>query len=130
MAQRDRIKLYMEDFGSITTKDAVIDLGILRLASRIHEMRQDMRIEDKMETGVNRYGEPVSYKRYYFEESQCKFSIGQSVVCVNIGLKGSLTNGKPYKVINVAIGDNGWYIQIKDDDNKYSIHHEDKFERR
>jgi hypothetical protein len=130
MTQRKRIKTYMEDFGSITTKEAVIDLGILRLASRIHEMRRDMRIEDKMETGTNRYGEPVSYKRYYFEESQCKFTLGQSVACVNIGLKGSLTNGKTYKVTNVVSLLNQWCIQIKDDDNKYSIHHEDKFERR
>ena len=126
-----RIHQYILDFGSITTREAVMDLGILRLASRIFEMRQDMRIGDKMESGTNRYGDKVSYKRYYFEEeSQCKFSINDTVVCVNIGLIGSLTNGKPYKVINVAIGDNGWYIQIKDDDNKYSIHHEDKFERR
>jgi len=131
MKQADRIHQYILDFGSITTREAVMDLGILRLASRIHEMRQDMRIDDKMESGTNRYGEPVSYKRYFFEEeSQCKFSINETVVCVNIGLNGSLTDRKTYKVINVAIGDNGWYIQIKDDDNNYSFHHEDKFERR
>ena len=66
--QVDRIHKYMLDFGSITTKDAVVDLGILRLASRIHEMRQYMNIDDKMETSLNRYGDKVSYKRYYIKE--------------------------------------------------------------
>ena len=69
--QCERIKKYINDFGSITQLDALRDLGVMRLASRISEMRsKGMGICSKMETGKNRYGEPIKYKRYYFEEVQ------------------------------------------------------------
>lgn len=69
--QCDRIKDYMNDFGSITQLDALKDLGVMRLASRISEMRKKgIGITSTMETAKNRYGETVKYKRYYFEEVQ------------------------------------------------------------
>lgn len=68
MSQCERILKYMQDFGSITTLDAVKDLGCLRLASRIYDLkRQGHNIADKPETGKNRYGESVRYKRYYLK---------------------------------------------------------------
>ena len=69
MTQKERILKYMDDFGSITTLEAVVDLGIMRLASRIHELRQSgYNIVDKFETGKNRYGEPTAYKRYWLKK--------------------------------------------------------------
>ena len=63
--QVQRILKYMNDFGSITTLEAVNDLGVLRLASRISEMREDgYNIDCKMETVRNRYGEKCHVKRY------------------------------------------------------------------
>ena len=38
--QVDRILDYMRRYGSITTLDAMLDLGILRLASRISELKK------------------------------------------------------------------------------------------
>ena len=37
--QCDRIKKYIEDFGSITTLEAFTELGVVRLGARISEMR-------------------------------------------------------------------------------------------
>lgn len=67
--QCEQIKKYMNDFGSITQLDAMRDLGVMRLASRISEMKKSgVAICSRMETGKNRYGENITYKRYYFEE--------------------------------------------------------------
>lgn len=69
--QCERIKKYMDDFGSITQMEAIRDLGVMRLASRISEMRKKgIGIYSRMETGKNRYGESIKYKRYYLEEVQ------------------------------------------------------------
>ena len=65
MTQRDRILDYMDLYGSITPFEAFADLGITKLASRISEMIRDgEKIEKIMESGVNRFGEPVNFMRY------------------------------------------------------------------
>lgn len=65
MTQRERIMRHMKDYGSITSKEAVNEYGIMRLASRISEMRKDgIPISGVMESSMNKYGDPVSYKRY------------------------------------------------------------------
>ena len=67
--QCERIIKYLEDFRSITTLDAFIDLGVCRLASRICELRkQGYAIKDKQECVLNRYGEKCYIKRYYIDE--------------------------------------------------------------
>lgn len=38
MTQKDRIRKYLDDFGSITQLEAIRDLGIMRLGARIWEM--------------------------------------------------------------------------------------------
>lgn len=63
--QVQRIHKYLNDFGSITQFEAMRDLGVMRLASRISEMRKDgFDIVCKMETTRNRYGEKCHVKRY------------------------------------------------------------------
>jgi hypothetical protein len=54
--------------GSITQEDADT-IAVKRLASRINDMkRMGFRIDGKMCSGVNRYGEKVKYKRYWLED--------------------------------------------------------------
>lgn len=66
--QCDRIKKYIEDFGSITTLEAFTELGVVRLGARISEMRSNgVPIEDKPETVTNRYGEKCHIKRYFIK---------------------------------------------------------------
>ena len=67
--QVDRIYKYMKDFGSITPKDAFLDLGVMRLASRISDMKKSgIKIKKEMEPGKNRYGEDTHYARYSLED--------------------------------------------------------------
>ena len=69
--QRQRIINYINQFGSITSKDAYDDLGITQLATRIKELKeQGYKFETKWESSKNRYGERVDFKRYYLEKEQ------------------------------------------------------------
>lgn len=69
--QCQRLEQYFKDFGSITQLEALRDLGIFRLASRISEMKKDgFAIKDKQECVLNRYGEKCYIKRYYIEQGE------------------------------------------------------------
>ena len=56
--QCDRIVKYIKDFGSISTWQAMTDLGIARLASRVHDLKKKV-YSFKVEriNTFNRYGE-------------------------------------------------------------------------
>ena len=63
--QCDRILDYIAEFGSITQLEALRDLGVQRLASRITELKdKGYYITYKLETVKNRYGEKSHIKRY------------------------------------------------------------------
>lgn len=68
--QVDRVIQYIKQFGSITTIEAFVDLGITRLSARIWEIRHDRGYEVKAEVvkGKNRFGEPVHFYRYSIVE--------------------------------------------------------------
>ena len=61
---KDRVLKYIQDFGSITSKEAFDDLGCCDLQHYIMVLRQDYNIIDEWVSGVNRYGDKVSYKKY------------------------------------------------------------------
>lgn len=64
--QNERILDYIAEFGSITQLEALQDLGIMRLASRISDLKRlGYPITSKVETVKNRYGEKCHIKRYY-----------------------------------------------------------------
>lgn len=65
---KNRVLNYILEFGSITTRDAFIDLGCTRLSEYIRQLKLDYDIQDTRETGINRYGERVFYKRYFIKE--------------------------------------------------------------
>lgn len=66
MSQNSRIIDYMAKNGSITAMDAMNDLGVMRLASRVYEIRESgIGVEKVMQEGVNRFGETVKYARYF-----------------------------------------------------------------
>ena len=67
--QNQRILDYIAVFGSITQIDALRDLGVMRLASRVSDLRNlGYPISSRMETVKNRYGEKCSIKRYYMKK--------------------------------------------------------------
>ena len=65
---KNRILNYIKEFGSITTKDAFVDLGCTRLSEYIRQLRLEYNILDKWEKGTNRWGEQTDYKRYWLGE--------------------------------------------------------------
>lgn len=65
MTQKERIKKYLDDFGSITPLEALRDLGIMRLGARIWELKRDGEpIIRETESSHNRYGQITRYARY------------------------------------------------------------------
>jgi hypothetical protein len=61
----------MTRFGSISTLEAFNDLGVARLASRIHDLkRQGYNIISETKSSKNRYGESVSFKVYRLAEKE------------------------------------------------------------
>lgn len=73
--QTDRVLSYIREFGSISQLEALRDLGVMRLASRISDLkRQGYPITGKHEAVKNRYGETCYIKRYserVGEHDQC-----------------------------------------------------------
>ncbi len=63
--QNQRILDYISKFGSITQLEALQDLGIMRLASRISDLKRlGYPIVSKTEKVNNRFEEPCHIKRY------------------------------------------------------------------
>ena len=67
--QCDKVLEYMRTFGSITQLQALSDIGCMRLASRISDLRQQgVAIGRRMKTSKNRYGDDVYFAEYYLME--------------------------------------------------------------
>jgi hypothetical protein len=63
--QNDRILDYIDKHGSITQLEALRHCGVMRLASRISDMkRRGYSFESEMVTVTNQFGEPCSVKEY------------------------------------------------------------------
>ena len=69
LTQCQQVLEYMRRFGSITQLEALRDIGCMRLASRISDLRlQGYAIGRRMKTSKNRYGKDVTFAEYYLEE--------------------------------------------------------------
>lgn len=65
MTQKERVLKFLKDFGSISRREAFIDLGIVELSSRIGELEaMGYEFDRQNESSKNRYGETVCYTRY------------------------------------------------------------------
>ena len=66
MTQCEKVLEYMKGFGSITPLEAMQDIGCMRLAARIADLReQGHPIGRRMKTSKNRYGRDVTFAEYY-----------------------------------------------------------------
>lgn len=71
ITQNERIVDYINTYGSITTLEAFVNLGVTRLASRICDLtKQGYEFDKKFESSPNSFGEPTSYVRYSFKKVQ------------------------------------------------------------
>ena len=69
ITQCDRILRHMKDYGSITSLEAMNEYGIMRLASRINDLRAEgIAIVSEVKTGKNRYGETTHFAVYRLAE--------------------------------------------------------------
>lgn len=68
VTQCERVLEYLVRFGSISSAQAMDDLGCFRLASRICDLKKKgYKITDEWDTKKNRFGEEVRFKRYRLE---------------------------------------------------------------
>ena len=70
--QRDEVLNYMRDFGSISTFDAYVELGVTQLGARIKELEQKGWLigRHKKQHISNRTGKVVRYVEYYIEVAE------------------------------------------------------------
>lgn len=70
VTQRDRVLQYCRDFGSITSYQAYVDLGITQLGARIWELKNKFGYKFKKErvTKDNRYGDKCHFDKYILIE--------------------------------------------------------------
>lgn len=65
MTQTEKIIEYIQENGSITPLDALKEIGCMRIASRMCDIKKmGYAVNKKMETATNRNGERVMYARY------------------------------------------------------------------
>lgn len=71
ITQCDMILRHLRDYGSITSLEAITEYGILRLASRINDLkRSGHNIVSETATSKNRYGENIRYSVYRLIEEK------------------------------------------------------------
>ena len=69
--QTRRIVKYINDFGSITTLEAMRDLGVTNLHARLYDLKKEgYIITSTPEQSKNRYGDKVHYKRYRINKNE------------------------------------------------------------
>lgn len=61
---RERLLTYLKENNTITTWEAIKELGCTRLSEYIRRLRLEYYISDEWQIGKNRFGEPVKWKIY------------------------------------------------------------------
>lgn len=71
MTQCEMILKHMEECGTITSLEAMQEYGIMRLASRITDIKKaGIHIKREMVSQKNRYGDTVTFARYSLVEKE------------------------------------------------------------
>lgn len=69
--QNERILRHLSDYGSITSLEAINEYGIMRLASRISDLKNmGYPITSEVEAVKNRYQETCYIKRYSLQRGE------------------------------------------------------------
>lgn len=71
LTQNQMILMHLQDYGSITSIEAMQEYGIMRLASRINDLkREGYSIVSETMKSKNRFGETVHYSVYRLKEEK------------------------------------------------------------
>ena len=74
MTQKDRVLRYIKNHGTITAQEALAWCGVMRLASRIHELREDgWQITVQSIKVQNRFNESCVVARYSVKDDLSKW---------------------------------------------------------
>lgn len=65
---KDRIIDYMRRFGSITTRDAFVDLGCTRLSEYIRQIRKEYQVNYEWINVQNRFGDKTQVMKFSLGE--------------------------------------------------------------
>ena len=66
MTKRERVLKHLQEFGSITSWEAIKEYGETRLAATIHELKRKYHyvFNDEWVEFIDRYGFPGKFKKY------------------------------------------------------------------
>lgn len=65
LTQKEKVLRHLQEVGALTPVQAFFDYSIMRLATRIFELKEDgYKIETIMLKSQNKFGEPVRYAQY------------------------------------------------------------------
>ncbi|MBR3280131.1 MAG: hypothetical protein IKG01_14700 [Lachnospiraceae bacterium] len=66
MTQKEKVIRHLETFGRISSREAFMEYGIMRLGARIWDLRHEdgYKIEKTMRHDKNRFGERCIYAEY------------------------------------------------------------------
>ena len=68
MTQKDRVLQHLQENGSITSWQAIMEYGATRLADIVFRLRQEgYQIDSTYETGANRFGDKIHWTKYTFK---------------------------------------------------------------
>ena len=65
---RERVLQYLKENGSITSWEAIKELGCTRLSEYIRQLRYEYNIASQIQKTVNRYGDKIHYAKYILEQ--------------------------------------------------------------
>lgn len=69
MTQQQAVLNYIKDYGSITSWEAFMDLGVTRLSAYIYLLKKDgYKFKSSNITRTNRYGKNSTFSKYEIEE--------------------------------------------------------------
>ena len=71
LTQKQKVLKHLREIGSITPIDALRDYSIMRLTSRVCELKDEgHNIKSELVSGKNKYGESVRYSKYTLVEQE------------------------------------------------------------
>ena len=71
LTQCEKIMRHIEQHGSITTMEAMMEYGIMRLPARVADLKKEgVPLVSEIVTGKNRYGEKTHYAKYKLKDNK------------------------------------------------------------
>jgi hypothetical protein len=68
MTQKEMILRHLQDYGNITTWEAIKEYGVTRISAVVFNLKKDgCNFDEEWVHTTNRYERPVSFKKYIFK---------------------------------------------------------------